>query len=626
MSSDVVKTDPGVREHAMNRPHARQSKAAPGIVSLEAVLAFVFALTGWPAPADEPSQVSSSSQPIVTETIMPPNQVDLAAMPGAKSSRGPVEKDGPGRSRVGSSGQDPVSRDPGRAIHDAPSQPSGGATPDVAVRVGDHGDFERVVFEWPDAIEHDVTHRADQVVVAFRRPGRIDLSRLRNGFGRRVIEAWAEGGAVTRRVVLRVASNANIHPFSLESDRIVVIDVSGGTAAQSPARPGPGPARGSTQELGRAIEQRDALIANLLARVEELERKVVLSSGDLDRVVAGAPGTNPSVGAASPRRSGAQETTVAQAPSGEAAPPSRNQGGGSANAPVQPGQFEVVEEEIDRALERTLVQTGVLLLPLGQAEIEPSFSYTRQEAPIPVLFTENGTTFVAEQVLRRNEFESGQILRVGMPFDSQFEIGAPYRFVDQSAVTEVGGAPRQQVDGSGHGFGDLRVGVAKTLLRENGGWWPDLVARITWDTDTGKTSDNDVLLGGGFNELRASLNAVKRQDPLAFIGEVSYETTFENNDVKPGDELGFAIGTVLAASPSSSLRLALAQRFIDSTRFDGQGINGSDQVVGTASFGASVILGQGVLLDVAADIGLTDDAPDYAVRASMPIRFNLPVF
>ena len=610
----------------MNRPHARQSKAAPGIVSLEAVLAFVFALTGWPAPADEPSEISSSSQPIATEAIMPPNQVDLAAMPGAKSSRGPVEKDGPRRSRVGSSGQDPGSRDPDRAIQDAPSQPSGGATPDVAVRVGDHGDFERVVFEWPGAIEHDVTHRADQVVVAFRRPGRIDLSRLRNGFGRRVIEAWAEGGTVTRRVVLRVAPDASIHPFSLESDRIVVIDVSGGTAAQSLARPGPGPARGSTRELGRAIEQRDAVIANLLARVEELERKVVLSSGDLDRVVAGAPGTNPSVGAASPPRSGAQETTVAQAPSGEAAPASRDQGGGGANAPVQPGQFEVVEEEIDRALERTLVQTGVLLLPLGQAEVEPSFSYTRQQAQIPVLFTENGMTFVAEQDLRRNEFESGQILRVGMPFDSQLEIGAPYRYVDQSAVTKVGGTPRQQVDGSGHGFGDLRVGVAKTLLRENGGWWPDLVARITWDTDTGKTSDNDVLLGGGFNELRGSLNAVKRQDPLAFIGEVSYETAFENNDVKPGDELGFAIGTVLAASPSSSLRLALAQRFVDSTTFDGQGINGSDQVVGTASFGASVILGQGVLLDVAADIGLTDDAPDYAVRASLPIRFNLPAF
>ena len=213
-----------------------------------------------------------------------------------------------------------------------------------------------------------------------------------------------------------------------------------------------------------------------------------------------------------------------------------------------------------------------------------------------------------------------------MPFDSQIEIGVPYRYVDQSAVTKVGGQQRQEVDGSGSGLGDISVGVAKTLLRENGGWWPDLVARLTWDSDTGETTDNDVLLGGSFNELRGSLSAVKRQDPLAFVGGVSYETTFEKNNVQPGDELGFAIGTVLAASPETSLRLALDQRFINNAKVDGEGIAGSDQVVGTATFGASVVLGRGVLLDVAADIGLTDDAPDYAARASLPIRFNLPVY
>src|SRR5919106_745247 len=147
-----------------------------------------------------------------------------------------------------------------------------------------------------------------------------------------------------------------------------------------------------------------------------------------------------------------------------------------------------------------------------------------------------------------------------MPFDSQVEIGLPYRYVDQSAVTKVGGLERQEIDGSGHGMGDISVGVAKTLLRENGGWWPDLVARLTWGTGTGESTDGDVLLGSGFNELRGSLDAVKRQDPLAFVGGVSYETTFEDDNVKPGDEFGFSIGTVLAPSPETSLRFGLGQR------------------------------------------------------------------
>jgi hypothetical protein len=411
-------------------------------------------------------------------------------------------------------------------------------------------------------------------------------------------------------------------------------------AAQSIPSPAPAANRDSVQALRDALEQRDAVIDNLLRRVEQLERKVALSSVELDRVVAGGTGATGAVGAASLPPAVAQGITVAQVPSSEPAPQptepaksapapppaSQNQGGEGANEATKPGQFEVVEEEIDRALERTLVQTGVLLLPFGQAEVEPFFSYTRDEGEVPVLFADGGRIGTGNQQVRRNEFVSGQTLRVGLPFDSQVELDLPYRYVQQSVVTPVGFGQRENEDRSGHGLGDLRVGLAKTLVRENGGWWPDLVARVTWDADTGDTTDNDVVLGGGFNELSGSLSAIKRQDPLAFVGAVSYEKSFENNNVEPGDELGFNIGTVLAASPSTSLRLALGQRFINNTKVDGEGVDGSDGVAGTATFGASVILGRGVLLDVAADIGLTDDAPDYAARASLPIRFNLPAF
>ena len=288
----------------------------------------------------------------------------------------------------------------------------------------------------------------------------------------------------------------------------------------------------------------------------------------------------------------------------------------------------------------------VCLAPIGawsQVRVGPEFRVnghtTGSQAHSSVAATPNGGFVVAWQSAGQDGSGYGVFARrydalgsavfadvVGMPFDSQVEIGVPYQYVNQSAVTRVGGQERQEVDGSGQGLGDISVGVAKTLLRENGGWWPDLVGRLTWDSDTGETTDGDVLLGGSFHELRGSFNAVKRQDPLAFVGGVSYQTTFEKDNVKPGDELGFSFGAVLAASPETSLRLALGQRFIDEATLDGEGIDGSDRVVGTATFGASVVLGRGILLDVAADIGLTDDAPDYAARASLPIRFDLPVY
>jgi hypothetical protein len=198
--------------------------------------------------------------------------------------------------------------------------------------------------------------------------------------------------------------------------------------------------------------------------------------------------------------------------------------------------------------------------------------------------------------------------------------------VDQSTSTTVNGVTVDNSDDWGAGYGDVRVGVAKTLLRENGGWWPDVVGRAFWDTDTGKKRDHGVALGGGFNEVGGSLSAVKRQDPLAFVGGLSYTKAFKSDDIEPGDELGFSLGAFLAASPETSLRFVLNQSFINDFKVDGNKIDGSDQVMGTLTIGAATVLGKNVLLDISADVGLTDDAPDYAARASVPIRFDLPTY
>jgi Putative MetA-pathway of phenol degradation len=429
-----------------------------------------------------------------------------------------------------------------------------------------------------------------------------------------------------------------------------------GRAAPSPApdeveatdASAPAAASEAIAELRDELEARDLLIANLLQRVEQLERRIVLSAPQLDQAVGGAGPVSlmrrPVAAPAPPAAAGAaiaagasEPVRMAQAqplvrPEEEAAPPATTEDEAAPPATTEgeaaqaPGQFEVEEEAIDRALERTLVQEGVLLLPLGQAEIEPSFTYTRREFDTPTFVTIDGDTFVGEQEIERNEFETGATLRVGLPFDSQVEVGIPYNYVDESVNTTVGGAQQTSNSESGHGFGDVSLGLAKTLLQEGTGWWPDVIARVTWDADTGKTDDNGVFLGGGFNELSGSLSAVKRQDPLAFVGNVSYAKTFEHDDIEPGDEVGFSLGTVLAASPETSLSFFFNQSFADDTKFDGDTINGSDQVIGTLSLGAATILGRNVLLSITGEIGLTDDAPDYAIGASLPIRFDLPTF
>ena len=231
-----------------------------------------------------------------------------------------------------------------------------------------------------------------------------------------------------------------------------------------------------------------------------------------------------------------------------------------------------------------------------------------------------GRPFTGQSEARRDEFDFGLGLRVGLPLDAQFELNLPFRIVDQSLSRFP---DRSEQEDTGSGLGDVSLGLAKTLLRE-GRWWPDLIGRITWDTASGERRDNGVVLNGDFDEIRGSLTALKRQDPLAFVGAVSYQTAFEKDDVEPGDELGFSIGTVLAATrdlPAPGARPGLRQE----AEIDGGRIRGSDQVMASLTLGAAAVLGRGLLVDVSADIGLTDDAPDYAVSVGLPIRFDLPI-
>jgi hypothetical protein len=353
------------------------------------------------------------------------------------------------------------------------------------------------------------------------------------------------------------------------------------------------------RELRQRLEERDVVIDNLLWRVEELER----------RLDPAAPGGSPPPPPPEPTA----------APPAAEAPPSQ-----TAQPPAAPGQFVVDQEAIDRALEQALVRTGALLLPPGTVEIEPSLSYTRWEASTPVIFLPGGgaPAQIAENVVHNDELQAAATLRVGLPYDAQLDLFLPYSYQEVSTATRVGGAGRREDGTDISGFGDLVITLTKALMRERG-WRPDLFARIRWDTDTGETEDG-FSLGSGTNEIGGSVTAVKRQDPLVFVGTLSYDAALEDDGADPGDEIGLLLGTILAASPETSLRFFLDQSFVGEAEFAGDELPGSDQVAASLIIGASSVIGRRLLLDVSAGIGLTDDAPDYSITVSLPIRFDLP--
>ena len=369
----------------------------------------------------------------------------------------------------------------------------------------------------------------------------------------------------------------------------------------------------SREELQRLLQERDAVIVDLLNRVRDLETR--LPSG-----TAAAP--SPSAQQAGPAEAGTSSAQARPAP----APAPQRSAGQAAPAPAStPGQLVVDPQAAERALERTLVQTGALLLPVGQVEVSPRISYTQSDDAAPFLVTDQGgNAFAAESRNKRNTFEFGLDLRVGMPFDSQLELSLPYTYVDESDIVTIQGAAIEQSNLDGSGFSGLEVGFAKTLLRERA-WLPDLVGRAAWHTATGENNDNGVFLGNDFNSFTVGLSASKSQDPLVFVFGADREWTLEKNDIKLGAQTSLSVGTFLAVSPETSLRFGFDQTFKEEDRVNGRKIDGSETSSGSLVLGASILLGPRALLDVSGSVGVTEDASDFAVTVAIPIRFNLPI-
>ncbi|MDZ7662954.1 transporter [Thiohalophilus sp.] len=356
----------------------------------------------------------------------------------------------------------------------------------------------------------------------------------------------------------------------------------------------------TVEQLQQKLEQRDKVIMELLERVERLERRV------------GVDGTRETIKRAEQASESQQEANSQPKPDTEAE---------QTTSSSAPGKVVVEEGEAERALERSLTSEGALLLRAGRMEVEPSLTYTRDTDNTPSLATVGGNTAAVRLERNSDSLTVDLAIRLGLPFDSQLEFGVPYRWRSVEQVTSVGFSPVATSSDSASAVGDFRIGVAKTLLRE-GLWQPDLIGRITWDTASGDDAENGVSLGGGYDEVRGSLTAVKRQDPIAFVTGLSYQHVFENNDVQPGASYTTSLSGVVALSPETSVSLGVSGGYQEEFEIDGQEREGSDSVLGRLNLGASTLLAPGVLFNVSTGIGLTEDSDDFSVTFSVPIQFD----
>ena len=344
-----------------------------------------------------------------------------------------------------------------------------------------------------------------------------------------------------------------------------------------------------SREVGAQPQERDALIQELRQRIEALEKQL----GD-------KPAAPPPPAAAPPAP-----------PAGAPRPP--------AAAPKPSASEEAgVADEGGRALERTLVREGGLVLPRKVIELEPRLQYTYRAVEGLNLVTVAGVPQAAQQDLRRDDVEASVGFRVGLAASFQLEARLPYVWIDQNRATASVLSQSERVSG----WGDVELGISKQLSTKRRG---GLLGSLSWKSTTGNHEVGRLSPGSGFPQLQAAVTAVTREDPLVFFLSPSYSRIFEREksgiDVDPGDAIGLKAGTILAASPETSLRLSVDLSRAGRTRIAGSDVPGSDTTVAIFEFGVAKLLTRRTLVDVHVGIGLTPDAPHFRLRLALPIRF-----
>jgi hypothetical protein len=255
------------------------------------------------------------------------------------------------------------------------------------------------------------------------------------------------------------------------------------------------------------------------------------------------------------------------------------------------------DEELNRALERTLVQEGLLVLPRGRFELHPQLSYARWDrdrGPI------------------RYEWDAVLAARAGIGWDTQVQVSLPYVHVATSAASAT--EP-----------GDVGLSVTRQISQERGAR-PGVLASLGWIARTGQDAfHGQVPTGGGFNVLQAGLSVLKRADPLVYYGGMSYSLPKPRDvsgvRIAPGHTFGLRAGSALAATPYSSVNVALNLGFLSAASVGGQRIADSDDVLGTLQVGFGTVLGRSVMLNVGGEFRVSGAVPNFRLTVGVPVRF-----
>jgi hypothetical protein len=253
------------------------------------------------------------------------------------------------------------------------------------------------------------------------------------------------------------------------------------------------------------------------------------------------------------------------------------------------------DEEIERALERTLVREGALVLPAWSFQLTSQFSYAHWDK--------------IQEPFVSNSYSGALSVAMGLPWQSQISVSVPYVF-------------SQGRDGnpSSSGLADVGFLLSKELLIENG-TVPNLVGSVGWTSPTSRSSAvGPIPYVSGF---QAGFTASKRLDPLVVFLSGSYFSAAEVAGIQfnPADVVGGRIGASLAISPATAITAGFNAAYLTDTHSADLVLPNSDRLLSSVDVGFNTLLWNRTMLSITTQFGITGHTPDFRVITALPIRF-----
>jgi excisionase family DNA binding protein len=257
--------------------------------------------------------------------------------------------------------------------------------------------------------------------------------------------------------------------------------------------------------------------------------------------------------------------------------------------------------------EEVFLRSESVLLAPGEFTIEPGFFYFERQEDV-LVFSEGMAIGLAE--LDEQAFTFDLRTRVGIFDETEFLAGIA--FSKAESEVEFGGTTID--DFSRSEFGDLRLGVRRTLLHEGVGY-PDVVLTVG-----GRIPVEEGSYGVG-----TGLALVKSIDPAVLFANVEYRHTFSRDfdDVtrlQPEDRVDFGLGFAYSLNDSITLSTQVGGVITGETDFDDATL--PQRELFFLELGLTARLARSLYVEPTVSFGLNGDDNRVVLGVTAPFTFG----